>query len=186
MRKKVAVIFLILLGLLFTYELNTYYFLKKIYSLKYQNYVVYYAKEYGVDPYLVFAVIKVESNFKSNAISSKNAIGLMQILPETGEWIAKKIGIKNYSNNMLFEPKYNIQMGTWYLSYLLKNFNGNMQLAIAAYNGGSGNVDAWLKDKKFSKDGKQLHAVPFPETNRYIKKVLAVYQMYKFIYETKN
>ncbi|ABY93426.1 Lytic transglycosylase, catalytic [Thermoanaerobacter pseudethanolicus ATCC 33223] len=186
LRKKVAVIFLILLGLLFTYELNTYYFLKKIYPLKYQNYVVYYAKEYGVDPYLVFAVIKVESNFKSNAISSKNAIGLMQILPETGEWIAKKIGIKNYSNNMLFEPKYNIQMGTWYLSYLLKNFNGNMQLAIAAYNGGSGNVDAWLKDKKFSKDGKQLHAVPFPETNRYIKKVLAVYQMYKFIYETKN
>ncbi|KHO62136.1 lytic transglycosylase [Thermoanaerobacter sp. YS13] len=186
MRKKVAVIFLILVGLLFTYELNTHYFLKKIYPLKYQNYVVYYAKEYDVDPYLIFAVIKVESNFKSEAISSKNAIGLMQILPDTGRWIAKKVGIKNYDDDMLFEPKYNIQMGTWYLSYLLKTFNGNIQLAIAAYNGGSGNVDAWLKDKRFSKDGKQLHAVPYPETNRYIKKVLAVYQIYKFIYETKS
>jgi len=186
LRKKVAVIFLILVGLLFTYELNTHYFLKKIYPLKYHNYVVYYAKEYGVDPYLIFAVIKVESNFKSDAISSKNAIGLMQILPDTGRWIANKVGIKNYSDDMLFEPKYNIQMGTWYLTYLLKTFNGNIQLAVAAYNGGSGNVDAWLKDKRFSKDGKQLHAVPYPETNRYIKKVLAVYQMYKFIYETKN
>lgn len=110
----------------------------------------------------------------------------MQILPETGEWIAKEIGIKNYSNSMLFEPKYNIQMGTWYLTYLLKTFNGNIKLALAAYNGGSGNVDAWLKDKRFSKDGKQLHIVPFPETNKYIKKVLAVYEIYKFIYETKN
>ncbi|WP_028991507.1 lytic transglycosylase domain-containing protein [Thermoanaerobacter thermocopriae] len=185
MRKKVAAI-LILLSLLFTYELNTHYFLKKIYPRKYYNYVFYYAKEYGMDPYLIFAVIKVESNFKSDAISSKNARGLMQILPETGEWIAKEIGIKNYSDSMLFEPKYNIQMGTWYLTYLLKTFNGNIKLALAAYNGGSGNVDAWLKDKRFSKDGKQLHIVPFPETNKYIKKVLAVYEIYKFIYETKN
>jgi soluble lytic murein transglycosylase len=185
LRKKVAAI-LILLSLLFTYELNTHYFLKKIYPRKYYNYVFYYAKEYGMDPYLIFAVIKVESNFRSDAISSKNARGLMQILPETGEWIAKEIGIKNYSNSMLFEPKYNIQMGTWYLTYLLKTFNGNIKLALAAYNGGSGNVDAWLKDKRFSKDGKQLHIVPFPETNKYIKKVLAVYEIYKFIYETKN
>lgn len=186
MKKKIVVIFLILLGLLFTYELNTHYFLKRIYPLKYYNYVVYYAKEYGVDPYLIFAVIKVESNFKSDAISSKNAVGLMQILPDTGRWIADRVGIKNYRDDMLFEPKYNIQMGTWYLTYLLKTFNGNIQLAVAAYNGGSGNVGEWLKDKRFSKDGKQLYTVPYPETNRYIKKVLAVYQIYKFIYETKS
>ncbi len=79
-----------------------------------------------------FCCDKVESNFKSDAISSKNARGLMQILPETGEWIAKEIGIKNYSDSMLFEPKYNIQMGTWYLTYLLKTFNGNIKLALAA------------------------------------------------------
>lgn len=186
MKKKIAVIFLLLLAFLFTYELNTHYFLKKFYPLKYQDYVIYYAEEYGVDPYLIFAVIKVESNFNNNAVSSRDAIGLMQILPQTGNWIAEKIGIKDYKENLLFDPKYNIQMGTWYLAYLLKNFDGNLQLAIAAYNGGCGNVDLWLKDKRFSKNGKQLHNIPFPETDHYIKKVLSVYQIYKFIYEKKN
>ncbi|AIS52076.1 lytic transglycosylase catalytic [Thermoanaerobacter kivui] len=182
MKKRVIVIALVVISLLLTEELNTHYFLKKIYPLKYKEYVVYYSSEYGIDPYLVFAVIKVESNFNPNAVSSKNAIGLMQILPETGSWVAKKIGIKNYKEDLLFDPKYNIQIGTWYLSYLLKTFDGNVQLAVAAYNGGSGNVDNWLKDKRFSKDGKKLHNVPFPETDRYIKKVLGVYNLYKILY----
>ncbi|ERM92995.1 lytic transglycosylase [Caldanaerobacter subterraneus subsp. yonseiensis KB-1] len=185
MIKRWVLFLLIILAILLTFEMNTHYFLKKFYPLKYEEYVNSYSKEFGLDPYLVFAIIKVESNFNPYAISNRNAIGLMQIMPDTGRWIAAKLGMKDFKEEILFNPEVNIKMGVWYLHYLLKNFDGNLKLALAAYNGGCGNVDLWLKDKRFSQDGRQLHSIPFPETDRYVKKVLAVYRMYKFIYTKK-
>ncbi|MGB9678729.1 MAG: lytic transglycosylase domain-containing protein [Thermoanaerobacteraceae bacterium] len=184
-RGKKTILILITLFLIIGFEFNTHYITKKLYPLKYKEQVIYYSKEYKVDPYLVFAVIYAESGFNPNVISNKNAVGLMQILPETGRWVAKNIGIKDYNDNMLFVPKYNIQIGTWYLGYLLRLFDNNIHLAVAAYNGGSSNVDNWLKDKRFSTNGKSLHKVPFPETDKYLKKVFTAYKIYKYIYENK-
>lgn len=182
-KKGTVIILLFVIVILLGYEANTHYFLKVFYPLKYKDEILYYSKQYNVDPYLVFAVAKSESGFKPDAVSSKNAIGVMQILPDTGLWVSKNIGIKGFSDKMLFNPNYNIQIGTWYLSYLLRQFDNNIQLAVAAYNGGSGNVINWLKDKRFSKNGSQLQNVPFPETDKYIKRVLNNYRMYKMLYE---
>lgn len=186
MNKKGTALIILLTALFFLgFELSTHYFLKMFYPLKYKDEIMYYSKQYNVDPYLVFSVVKSESGFNPNAVSSKNAIGLMQVLPDTASWVSKNIGIKGYSDKLLFNPDYNIQIGTWYLSYLLRQFDNNIQLAVAAYNGGSGNVTSWLKDKRFSKNGNELHNVPFPETDKYIKKVLNNYRMYKMLYENK-
>lgn len=173
---------MIIIIILTAYLVKTNWFLKKMYPQKYKEQVIYYSKLYNVDPELTFAMIKAESNFNPDIVSNQKAIGLMQILPETGSWVAKKIGIKQFNSNMLYNPDYNINIGTWYMSYLLKKFNNNVTLAVAAYNGGSNNVINWLNDKKYSENGNTLKNVPFPETDKYIKKVLKNYSIYKNLY----
>lgn len=155
---------------------------KKVYPFKYSEYIYEYSKEYDLDPYLVAAVIKTESNFKPNAKSIKDAYGLMQITPETAQWAAEKMNIEDFSIDMLNQPKFNIRMGCWYIHDLKKEFKNNMDLVLAAYNGGRGNVQKWLKDFEHSKDGENLHYIPFKETDKYVKKVKVNYNIYKFLY----
>lgn len=140
------------------------------------------AEEYNLDPYLVAAVIKTESNFNPKAVSCKNAYGLMQITANTGQWIAEQMQLKDFEIEKLYEPEYNIHMGCWYLNNLKKEFNNNMDLVLAAYNGGRGNVQKWLNDYNHSKDGKNLHYIPFKETDKYVKKVKVNYKVYRFLY----
>ena len=120
--------------------LNTNSILRILYPFPNQSIINKYSEIYGLDPCLVVALIKTESNFNSNAKSSKNAYGLMQITSTTAEWASKIMGITNFNADMLYDPEFNINMGCWYLNNLNKEFNGNMSLVIAAYNGGSGNV----------------------------------------------
>ena len=148
---------------------------------KYSNYVVEYSKEYNVDPMLVMAVMKAESNFNENAESKKDARGLMQITGSTGTWIAEQIGVKNFNVDMLKEPKVSIQFACWYLNNLTKEF-GNEDLVVAAYNAGRGNVQKWLNDDKYSKDGEMLDYIPFKETDKYVKKVNAYKNIYTSLY----
>lgn len=155
----------------------------KIYPYKYREYIKKYSKEYEIDPYIVVAVIKTESDFDANAKSSKNAVGLMQITEETGKWAAKEMELEDFKVEYLKDPEFNIRMGSWYLDNLKIEFEGNMDLVLAAYNGGRGNVQKWLKDKKYSKDGKTLDYIPFEETDKYIKKVKVNYNIYKFLYD---
>lgn len=155
-----------------------------IYPVKYRELVQKYSKEYGVDPFLVFAIIKVESNFDPDAVSPKNAAGLMQITEKTGGWGARELDIKNYKHEMLFDPGTNVRLGCWYLSVLYGEF-GKTDLVIAAYNGGSGNVSQWLNDSHLSSTGKQLDRIPFRETERYLKKVTNSYKIYKRLYENR-
>jgi soluble lytic murein transglycosylase len=157
--------------------------LKINYPLKYREEVFKYADNYQVDTYLIFAIIKAESGFKPNAVSKKNARGLMQITETTGKWIADKIGIKNYSFDSLFNPDTNIRMGCWYVKWLLDYFNNNADLAIAAYNGGTGNVKEWLKDRNLSDSGDSLNKIPFKETNDFLKRVKNYVSVYKKLYE---
>lgn len=163
---------------------NLFYIVKLFYPLKYRENIIKYSEEYDLSPYLVAAVIKTESNFKPNAKSNKGAHGLMQITPSTAKWAAEKMKIDDYKENMLTDPEFNIRMGCWYIDNLKKEFDGDMNLVLAAYNGGRGNVQKWLSDNNHSKDGKSLYHIPFKETDEYVKKVKVNYNIYKFLYKS--
>lgn len=155
---------------------------KHFFPLKYSEHIFEYSQQYDLDPYLVAAVIKTESNFEEKAKSNKNAYGLMQITGDTAEWAAEKMDIAYPGDSMLYDPEFNIRMGCWYLDDLRREFNGNMELVLAAYNGGRGNVQKWLNNEENSADGKNLHYIPFKETDKYVKKVKVNYSVYKYLY----
>jgi len=182
-KKKKLLGFVLFLAIVFTGIIFAMSYVPKLmYPAKYTDLIKRYSQKYGLDPYLVLAIIKAESDFKPNAISRKNARGLMQITEKTGKWGAEQLNLGNYTNDALYDPEINISIGCWYLSVLYKEF-GETELVIAAYNGGSGNVSKWLKDKSLSPDGKTLDKIPFRETEQYIKKVKNNYSVYKELYE---
>ena len=158
--------------------------LKKLYPLTYSEYVQKYSDEYGLDKTLVYSVIKAESGFDPKAVSPRDAKGLMQIMDSTGEWAAQKIKIKSFESNMLLEPETNIRIGCWYMARLLKQYDQNTELALAAYNAGSGNVAKWLKDTSVSSDGRTLDRIPFEETKNYVERIKKYHKMYKKLYST--
>lgn len=155
--------------------------MKKLYPLKYSEYVEKYAKEYNIDKYMVYAIIKAESNFNENAKSSSDAIGLMQIMEITAIETARKMDLE-VTEEDLFKPDLNINIGLKYFTYLLNHYNNNYPLTIIAYNAGMGNVDAWLKDGTIKEDGTDIENVPFKETNNYVRKILRDYEIYKELY----
>ncbi|MFQ9296917.1 MAG: lytic transglycosylase domain-containing protein [Clostridia bacterium] len=158
--------------------------LTKVYKLEYTEYVKKYANEYNVDEYLIYAIIKAESNFEPNAESHRGAKGLMQLMYSTAEDISKRIGIELNEDNIL-EPDININLGTKYISMLIQKYN-NINLALAAYNAGSGNVDGWIEKGTLKSDGSDIENVPFTETNNYVRKILRDYEIYKNMYEESN
>lgn len=150
------------------------------YPLNYIEEIQKYSNEYGVDPHVVLAIMRVESNFKSDATSKVNAKGLMQILPDTAKHVAKLLNIDANSID-LNDPETNIKLGTYYIKYLMKNFS-NMDTVYAAYNGGIGNVNTWLKDAKYSNDGVSLYNIPSSETKHYVTKVNKALKAYEILY----
>lgn len=152
--------------------------LKLLHPRLYKEYVETYSKEFSVDENLVYSIIKVESKFNKKAVSNKQAKGLMQISNITQKWAEDELGLEEVD---IFDPETNIKIGCWYLSKLHKEFN-NLDLVIAAYNGGSGNVNKWLNNEKYSKDGSKLHDIPFNETKNYLDKVRENYIIYKSLY----
>lgn len=121
--------------------------LKKIYPQDYSEYVYKYSEEYNVDPLLIFAIIKAESNFNPNVVSSSEAIGLMQLMDATAEEISNKLNILYVKKASLYNPELNIQLGTRYFSNLMKEYNNNYLLALTAYNAGIGNVNKWIETR---------------------------------------
>ena len=115
-----------------------------VYMWPYQNEIVTYARRNKIDPFLVAAVIKNESEFRPGAVSPVGAVGMMQIMPETGEWIAGQMGLADYSVDSLYNPGINIRMGCWYLSELKFEFRDNLLLMMMAYNAGRGNTHGWM------------------------------------------
>lgn len=155
---------------------------RRTYRLLYSDIVTEMAAEYGVDPYLAAAVIHCESSNNKDAVSPVGAVGLMQIMPDTGAWIAEKLEMEDFTEERLFEPEVNVRMGCWYIDYLTDRFHGNMTLVLAAYNAGPGNVQKWLEDERISENG-TLTEIPFPETERYIEKVQRAYEKYLTLYK---
>ncbi len=156
------------------YVINDYY-----YPLHYDDYIIEHAETYGLPPELVASVINVESSFDANAVSNSGAIGLMQIMPTTGEEIAKKLEYESFSKDDLFHEYTNIRIGCYYLKYLIDYFNGDLRNALASYNAGMSNVNSWLGSDKYSEDGKHLKDTPYKETNEYIERVYKNLQKYK-------
>lgn len=138
---------------------------------QYDAYVQQYSKEYNLDENLVYAVIKAESNFNPDAESRVGAMGLMQIMPETFEWLQNYAdGYVQYDTLSLFEPEINIKYGCIFLQFLLERYSSE-STAVAAYNAGFGAVDRWLLDSEYSTDGETLYYIPYPETSAYVEKV---------------
>lgn len=154
---------------------------KKIYPKEYEEIVCKYAEEYEVEENLIFAIIKAESNFDETANSSKEAKGLMQLMYSTAEDVSKMVGIEVDENNVL-EPDTNINLGTKYISILIAKYN-NIEVALAAYNAGSGNVDNWIKDGTIQADGTDIENIPYKETNNYVRKILRDYKIYQELYQ---
>ena len=153
------------------------------YPIGYKNIIVKYSRKYEIDPYLVASLINVESKYDKDAKSIKDAKGLMQIGKQTGKWASEVLNIKDYNEDMLYDPETNIMIGTWYLNTLYKEFDGNLDLVLASYNAGSGNVNKWLKDEEYSNDGKNLTIIPFKETKEYIERINDSYKIYSKIYK---
>lgn len=149
------------------------------YPQKYSEYVEKYSNEYQIDKELIYAMIKSESHFKHNAISNKNAMGLMQILESTAYEVAEQLQ-KEVTKDELLNPEINICLGTKYISNLIKRY-GNIELAVASYNAGIGNVDNWIEKGIIRKDGTNLENIPFKETNNYVRKIFRDYEIYKQI-----
>lgn len=152
---------------------------KIFFPLKYFDSIKKYSDKYSLDPSLICAIIYTESKFNPNAISHKDAIGLMQIKKSTADWFAKKFEIKNYDSQKLFDPDFNINLGCFYFKYLLSKLDYNYDLAFCAYNAGLGNLSKWLD--KYSHDKKKLFYIPFNETKNYLSRVHFYQKAYKII-----
>lgn len=155
--------------------------LKQIYPKKYNEYVEKYASQFNVDELLVYAIIKAESNFKYDIVSSSNAIGLMQLLDATAKETAENLGIE-YKTQDLYDPEINIMLGIKYYSELLYEYDNNYLLALTAYNAGTGNVQKWIENDIIKPDGSDLENIPYKETNNYVRKIVRDYEIYKKLY----
>ncbi len=172
---------------------------QRLYPFRYREEILTYSKQNGLDPMFVASIIRNESRFNPDAVSNKGAIGLMQIMPNTGKWVAKQMGFSGFDPEMLRDPATNIKIGTWYLAELKKEFGGKVVLVVAAYNAGRGRVRNWAT--KSGWDPKQSVAaelVPWPgkdagedfpvasitirETRNYVRGVLASLSRYRRIY----
>jgi len=156
--------------------------IEMLYPLKFKEHVFKYSNENNLDPHLVFAIIKAESGFNPSATSNRNARGLMQISEKTAKWGAECMDMDGFSVEKLYDPETNIKIGCWYLNILLKEFGNNIDLVIAAYNGGSGNVNEWLRNRNYSSSGTNLEKIPFKETEMFVKKVKKYFFVYKKLY----
>lgn len=156
--------------------------MKKMYPRTYSEFVNKYAVEYDVDPLLVYAVIKAESNFDKNVVSNCNAKGVMQLMDTTAEEVAGNImPDTSFESDILFDAEINIKIGTKYLSELIEKYN-NYYVAVAAYNAGIGTVDKWIEAGIIKADGSDIENIPYKETNNYVRKIIRDYGVYTKLY----
>lgn len=181
--KKLLLMILVLASLSYFIWQNEDFQRKYLYPYDYQDTINFYADRYEVDRNLVASVILAESKFRQDATSVHGARGLMQIMPETASWIATQIEDDSFSVDKLYNVNINIKYGTWYLSELQTEFEGNEVLALAAYNAGRGNVYEWMEKYHWDIDFKDYTKIPFPETREYVKRVLENKKHYNKLYK---
>lgn len=188
-RKSVLAILLILfVGVLFS---NSEWVGRLLYPIKYEQDIRISAANFQLDPFLIAAIIRVESNYKTELRSKKGAIGLMQIMPDTADWIIEQGQFSGSIRDQLEIPAVNIEVGTWYIDSLLKQFGKHIELKTeedriaviaAAYNAGPGNVNHWLDMRQWDGSVTTLGQIPFGETRHYIQRILYYYKKYNSFY----
>lgn len=157
--------------------------LKNFYKTSYSTYVEKYSEENNVDPLMIYAIIKAESNFNEGATSKKGALGLMQLMDNTAKEVAENSVVDYVSGETLYNPEKNIMLGIKYYSTLKEQLKSD-ELALAAYNAGIGNVNSWINSGTLKSDGSNIENIPFKETNMYVRKILKDYKIYKMLYKS--
>ncbi|MEM8641226.1 MAG: transglycosylase SLT domain-containing protein [Cyanobacteria bacterium P01_G01_bin.54] len=150
-----------------------------LFPFPFQEAIVSWSEQRRVNPLLVVSLMRQESRFQPEIRSSAGAVGLMQVMPDTGQEVAEKAGIGSYS---LINPEDNIALGTWYLDFTHGEFGGNSMLAIASYNAGPGNVNQWLRRFGFDDPDAFVEEIPFGETKGYVESVFGNYWNYLRLY----
>ncbi len=179
----VLIILFVMIILFGVFKLHTR-IMEIIYPREYDNFVVLYAQEFQVDENLIYAIIKAESNFNSEAVSGKSAKGLMQLVDDTAIDIVKQLGLDMEDEEIiqkLNDVDFNIRLGTKYISMLIEKYE-NISLALTAYNAGIGTVDTWIEKGTIKEDGSDIENIPYKETNQYVRKILRDYKIYQDLY----
>lgn len=183
LRKK-RVLLLLFLGFVAVLFLNTNW-MTWFYPIQYKEEIRKHSETYDIDPFLVAAIIRVETNYTPGRESKKGAVGLMQLMPETAKWALEKAKLPDVPIERLKEePSANIEVGTWYLQSLFRQFDGNRTAAIAAYNAGPGNVKKWLKEGDWDGSAETIKDIPIGETRHYVQRVIHYYKQYTEIYSS--
>lgn len=163
-----------------------------IYPIYYKEDIKINAENYDVDPILVAAIIKVESNYKPNKVSVKNAIGLMQIMPDTANWLLQLYDLDPYNEQALMQEDVNIKVGTLYLSVLMKQFEVQLEnlpsehkiaFLAAAYNAGPGSLSNWINQGIWDGNPDEITRIPYGETRHYVRRILYYYEKYQQFYK---
>ena len=180
-RKRVLLLLLIgLIGVLF---LNSNWLARLMYPIQFKEDIRASASNYGVDPHLIAAIIRTETNYSTGQVSKKGALGLMQIMPDTADWIVKQADFTNITKDMLRNrPDVSIEVGAWYLQSLHKQFDQNQIAVIAAYNAGPGNVRKWLDSGRWDGRLDTADQIPYGETRHYVQRVIYYYNKYRDFY----
>ena len=150
----------------------------------YWNDLQKYSMANGLDPYLVASLIRQESEFNAAAVSRANAVGLMQLLPNTGRTVAKQVNLKGYKAPQLYDPAVNLELGTRYFKDMVDQYNGRFEYALAAYNAGSDRVSDWLGEGHFRDVPEFVESIPFTETREYVQAILRNASVYRQLYAT--
>ncbi|MCL2637266.1 MAG: lytic transglycosylase domain-containing protein [Oscillospiraceae bacterium] len=191
-RRKKSPIFAVIIAFLitailiasakFVHDYLQHEWLLRTHPLEFTQYVEKYANEYGLDKFLIYAVIKTESSFEADAVSNVGARGLMQIMEDTFDWLSVyRLRESEISFDNMFNPDDNIRYGSYLIAYHLENF-GDLDCALAAYFAGDNTVIRWLNNPDYSADGRTLTAVPDSDTRHYIHKVNTAYENYIKLY----
>ncbi len=154
---------------------------ERIYPLHYREIIAHVAERYGLDPFLVAAVVKAESGYDPAALSPAGAVGLMQLMPDTAEWVTSLGSWQGSPEPELTDPADNLELGTCYLEFLTGSFGGEIRPALAAYNAGQGVVGEWV-EAAGGEEEFELTDIPYPETRAFVERVEHYRELYSRIY----
>jgi soluble lytic murein transglycosylase len=160
-------------------------FWRLAFPLPYRSLIVKYSSQAGLDPYLVAALIRQESEFNPKALSPSKAVGLMQIMPPVGRELARKVPVRGFRLSQLTSPETNIRLGTYYFRRLLDSCEGRLEDTLAAYNAGRSRVTLWRGWGPFDDTNEFAETIPFAQTRDYVQIILRNAELYRWLYASE-
>jgi len=166
----------------YAWEAAPEHFWRLLFPFPYRSLIEKHARRHNLDPFLVAGLLRQESEFNPGAVSPARAYGLAQILPSQGRLLARQLKLPRYRTSMLFQPDFNLRLGTYYLRTLLDKYGGRLEAALAAYNAGPNRLEQWLSWGSFEDPAELIETIPFTETRTYIQAVLRNAEIYRRLY----